>query len=172
MATGRRFEITEEQLLSNANFDEIEVPQDYIGVLSSVEDYDSGDERTPKPGWKWTFIVEGLPFTEWTSFATAARWKIVQLIEGMGGELSEGLNDIDPDSYVGTEVGVTINWDPPDNKWDGIETRYKRIERFFPLAELEDLEALLEEDGAPLEGTPDESGMEEDPVGPDEVEVL
>ncbi len=169
MATGRRFEITEEQLLSNANFDEIEVPQDYIGVLSSVEDYDSGDERTPKPGWKWTFIVEGLPFTEWTSFATAARWKIVQLIEGMGGELSEGLNDIDPDSYVGTEVGVTINWDPPDAKWDGLETRYKRIERFFPLAELEDLEALLdneEVDGAALDT--DETVTTE----PDEVEVL
>lgn len=158
-ATGRRFEITDEQLLSNANYDEIEVPQDYIATLATVEDYDSGDEQTPKPGWKWTFMVEGLPFNEWTSFATAARWKIVQVVEGMGGELTSGLNDIDPDSYVGSEVGVTVNWDPPDNKWDGVETRYKRIEKFFPLADLEDLEAVLEADNAA-------------DLGADDVEIL
>ena len=174
-ATGRRFEITEAQLLSNANFDELEVPGDYLGVLIEVDDYDSGDAEHPKPGWKWTFLVEGLPFTEWTSFATAARWKLVQLMDAYGKELKEGLNDIEPNEYIGDRVGVTVDWDPTDEKWDGIETRYKRISRFFPLVQLEDLDEVVT-------GTADESGMETDPVGIDvghdetpaaeEVEIL
>ena len=145
VATGRRFEITEAQLLSNANFDELEVPGDYVGELIEVEDYDSGDAETPKPGWKWTFLVEGLPFTEWTSFATAARWKLVQLMDAYGKELKEGLNDIEPNEHIGQEVGVTVDWDPTDEKWDGIETRYKRISGFFPLVQLEDLKERVEE---------------------------
>ncbi len=143
MATAREFDVSAgDASAAGAAYDQLEVPGDYEAQLQSVEDYDktgSGGSH----GWVWTFVVEGLPFKEWTSFSTGARWKLLELVEAMGHDVEEGLLEVNPNSFVGSTIGVSLDWDPPDASWDGTAPRYRRIAKFFRLVELEDTPAPL-----------------------------
>jgi hypothetical protein len=141
MATAQEFEITESEIAGAGSYDELETPGDYEAVLFAVEDYDKRAEGRSY-GWIWTFHVEGLPFKEYTSFSPAARWKLVELLQAFGVEVDAGINTVDPDAFVGTAIGATVDWDPTDDKWDGTSPRYRRLARFFQLVDLEDVAPL------------------------------
>ena len=138
MATAQEFEFTDGDVAgSSGAYDEIEVPKDYEATVLSVDDYDNTADNRSK-GWVWTFQVEGLPFKEWTSFSPGARWKLVELMTALGVEVEAGIGTVDPNSFIGHSLGVTVDWDPSDATWDGVSPRYRRLSRFFELVEFED----------------------------------
>lgn len=141
MATAQQFEITEKDLAGLKSYDDLETPGDYEATLTEVEDYDKRDDGGSY-GWKWTFEVEGLPFSEWTSFSPNARWKLLEILSAFGVEITEGVNNVLPDHFVESSIGVTVDWDPIDSKWDGVSPRYRRIASFYPVTDLTEVVLL------------------------------
>lgn len=133
MATARKFEITDKDLAGDGGggFGALEVPMDYEALLVRVDDYDYRD-RGKSWGWVWHFEIEDLPFKVFTAFGTNARWKLIETVQVFDA-LVTGINEVDPDSYVGMTVGAHVDFDTPADEWDGQSTRYREIKYLFPL---------------------------------------
>lgn len=136
-ATARKLDITKEDLSggSGGAFAELEVPNDYEAVLASVEDYDY-TARGKSMGWLFTFNIptpsgKEVALTQHVAFTPDSRWKLVSILDAFGIDLSEGVNDVDPNSVVGMPVGVHIDF-PRDD--DGEPTsKYREIQDVFSL---------------------------------------
>ena len=131
-ATARKIEIEESDRSSGSAYADL-APGDYEAVLSDVTDYDKTDQGKGR-GWVWDFLVEGLPFREYTSFSKASRWKLVQVVEAFQPDvLDVGINEIDPNTFIGARCGVYIDWEKdPDTLPEG-EPNFKRIKEVFAL---------------------------------------
>lgn len=141
-ATPKTIEITDEMLAGGGSYADVEVDAEHVATLTDVSDYDSGRSS----GWKWSFDIKGANFDIYTALYDAqgkrhekAMWKLIEVIESFvpdffsaGGALTE----LDPNLFIGDEVGAYVNWDKDDDKWDGEEIRYREIKRTFPLAEM------------------------------------
>lgn len=143
-ATPRRVEITAEDLASakrgprDYDYNDIEVPGDYEAILEDVNDHTKGENV----GWKFTFSILGCPFDEYVMLTKASRWKFVQTMTAFGYPLAEGIDNFDPNAFIGTSVGATVDWQKdPEQAGDG--PNYREIKALFPLTE--ELEADQEE---------------------------
>jgi len=141
MATARQFDVTQKDIESEGGgggaYAEIEVPNDYELTLVDVEDYDKREEGKTQ-GWVWTFEVDTpsggtVPFRTWTAFSKNARWKLLEVLEAFGYPIEEGINDVDPDSFIGDVIGGTIDFPRDDN--DEPESDFREIRVTFPLAD-------------------------------------
>lgn len=138
-ATARQLDIPQEDLDSSGGagaYAEIEVPGDYEVTLIDVEDYDKRSEGKSY-GWVWTYEVEtpsgnAVPFRTWTSFSKAARWKLIELLEAHGVDIEAGINDVDPNDFIGDVVGATIDF--PRDKDDEPTSDFREIRFLFALA--------------------------------------
>ena len=116
----------------NASYAALE-PGDYVGTLVKVENYDYSDRGKSK-GWIWHYKVEGLDFKDWTAFSQAARWKVAQVLEAFGIPVEAGLPvEIDPNQFIGLDVGVTIGWQKDPDEIAEDEPNYKVIDSVWAL---------------------------------------
>lgn len=105
----------------------IEVPGDYVGTVTDVEDYKTERSR----GWKLHIDILGCNFNVWLSHSEAARWKIEEFLAALGNVFETGdIEAVDPNSWIGLQVGCSVDL-PPEGK-------YREIQSFFPLDEEED----------------------------------
>jgi hypothetical protein len=111
------------------------VPSDQIAKLVDVSDYDKGEN---KRGWKFTYEVLGAKFDEYISFNSAARWKLIQVAQAHGYPIEQGVNNIDPNLFVGTEVGARIDWEKDPSSLAEGESNYRTIKYLFPLSDEEE----------------------------------
>ena len=148
MATARKVDISQEELdkaargVQGAAYATIECPGEHVAILESVEDYESDNTK----GWIWHFEINGVDFREWTAFGKKAKWRLLQVLGALDPDLEPCKETIDPDAYVGNEVGVFVNWSISDEDWDREESRYRELETFFPLAD-EPTEEDADDDG-------------------------
>lgn len=141
MATARQFEFSQEDIDSQGGgggaYAELEVPNDYEATLTAVDDYDKRDKGKSQ-GWVWTYEVETpsgatVDFRLWTSFGKAARWKLLEVLEAHGVDVEQGINDVDPDDFVGDVIGATIDF-PRDKETDEPTSDFREIRVVFDLA--------------------------------------
>lgn len=147
-ATPRNIPITPEDVEaaqrgpSEYSYADIEVPGDYVATLVDVNDHitDNGES------WKFTFEIMGCPFDEYTSFNKNARWKLMQVVQALGFpiEQEESLADFDPNAYIGTDVGATVDWQHDIETHDG--PNYREIKQLYSLDGVDVVED--EEEGA------------------------
>lgn len=105
----------------------IEVPGDYAGTITDVEDYKT--ERSK--GWKLHIDILGCNFNVWLSLSEAARWKIEELLAALGHLVQDGdIEAVDPNSWIGQQVGCAVDLDDSG--------RYREIHNFFFLDDEED----------------------------------
>jgi hypothetical protein len=147
MATARQFDVTQTQLESAERgapsaYADITCPGEHLATLVSVEDYDKGEGRS---GWKWNITIQGAEFTVYTSFSEKARWKLIETVSAFD-PMEQGLATVNPDSFVGQQVGAKVVWSVKDEDWDGESIRYREIDYLFP-AELFASLAAGESDG-------------------------
>lgn len=138
-ATAQNLNITKEDLSgSGGAFAELTVPGEYEAILSSVEDYDYTAKGKTK-GWKFNFAIEtpsggSVTLSSHVSFTPNSRWKLVGVLDALGADLSEGVNNVDPNAYVGDKIGVLIDFPRGDN---GEPTsKYREIQDVFSLVQL------------------------------------
>ena len=120
-ATARAIEITAEDLEStggSSDYEKLEVPNDYYATVTKVEDYDNSS-KGGSHGWVWFFDIEGLEFRIYTAFSKKARWKLVEVLESLDIDLSEGIADIDPNAFVGDVVGAHVDF--PKDYYEALE---------------------------------------------------
>ena len=139
-ATARQIPVSKDDLDSAGGgggaYAEIAVPADYEGVLTDVEDY---DKRKDGKSWGWLFKYEvetpsgkGVPFHSYLSFGDNARWKLIEVLKAHDVDLTDGLNNVDPNALIGEVIGLSIDF-PRDD--DGNPTsKYREITLHFPLA--------------------------------------
>ena len=82
--------------------------------LVSVKDHVG--KTSGNPGWKWTFkeIRSGETFDMYTMFSQKARWKLIEVLNAFGWESEDGLNDIDPNIYIGQIVTGEFDYQEED----------------------------------------------------------
>lgn len=140
-ATPQRLNITAKDLagppdISGGTYSEIEVPGDYELKLADVEDYDKRSEGKSH-GWVFKYQIGTstgpCDFNVYLSFNTTARWKMIQVFQAHGADLSEGIAALDPNSLVGQVIGGHVDF-PRDNDGEPTST-YREIMEFFPLTE-------------------------------------
>ena len=139
-ATAQNFNITKDDLVGGIGgaFAELTVPGEYEATLSSVEDYDYTAKGKTK-GWKFNFAIEtpsggSVTLSSHIAFTPESRWKLVGTLEALGSDLSEGVNSIDPNAYVGDKVGLLIDF-PRNDDGEPI-SKYREIQDVFSLVEL------------------------------------
>lgn len=78
--------------------------------------------KSGNPGWKWTFreIRTGETFDIYTMFSTAARWKLTETLNAFGWESEDGLNEVDPNLYVGLVVTGDFDFQQEDEFSSGM----------------------------------------------------
>jgi len=151
-ATARKINVTAKDLANEGAggaYAELNVPWDGPAICTDVNDYDKTAKGGTK-GWLADYEVETdsgnkLEFSVHISFNAKARWKLLQWAEAHGLDIEEGVNAIDPNDVIETECGVHIDFPRDDN---GEPTsKYREIQEFFPLAELDEdpIEEALEE---------------------------
>lgn len=145
-ATARSLDIPQEVLDKRGGqgggaYSAIPVPSDQIATLVDVNDYDKR-AAGKSHGWVWKFMVLGAEFEEYTSFT--AKWKIDQVITALGGDVSVGINNIDPNLYIGLEAGAHLDWQRDPNTLGENESNFREIKYFFPLADEPEAEAAPE----------------------------
>lgn len=138
-ATARTIEITQEDLEaagSGSSYDTLEVPNDYTADCVKIEDYDKRPNGSF--GWIWHYKIEGLDFRIYTAFSKAARWKLIEVLKAHGYPVEEaGLNEIDPNAFVGTTIGAHVDF--PKSYYEALEQgitpdrAYREIRWTFPL---------------------------------------
>lgn len=138
-ATARQIPVTAGDLAGNGGgaYASLEVPGDYELVLRDVEDY---DYRAKGKSYGWLFLYDcetpaggSVEFRVYVSFNENARWKMIEVLEAHGCDLSEGLNTVDPNALIGDVIGGHIDF-PRDN--DGNPTsKYREIRQVFSLAQ-------------------------------------
>lgn len=141
-ATARQIPVSTEDLESKGSggggaYASIEVPGDYEAVLAKVEDY---DKRGEGKSWGWVFYYsvetpdgKNVEFKTYISFGQNARWKLIEVMEAHDADLSEGLNEIDPNAFVGDTIGAHIDF-PRDPDTDEPTSKYREIRSHFSLA--------------------------------------
>jgi hypothetical protein len=164
-ATARKINVTAEDLANEGGggaYAELNVPWDGPILCVDVNDYDKSAKGGTK-GWLVDYKVttdsgKELDFSVHISFSAKARWKLIQWAEAHDILLEEGVNAIDPNDAIDTEAGGHIDF-PRDD--DGEPTsKYREIQEFFPLAELEEEDEDVERDGGASEETV--AGLEEE----------
>lgn len=147
MATARQFDVTQEDIDSEGGaggaYAEIEVPGDYQVTLTEVEDYDKRD-KGKSHGWIFVYEVETpsgatVDFRIYASFGKKARWKLLEVLEAHSYDIEAGINDVDPDAFIGDVVGATIDF-PRDDDGEP-DSKYREITAVFDLAEAPEGEA-------------------------------
>lgn len=111
-ATARTLEFTAEDVASaggSGDYENLEVPGDYVALLADVVDYDNS-EKGGSRGWRFNYKVEGLDFSVFCAFSKAARWKLIEVLEAHGYPVEEGIAECDPNMFVGTEVGAHVDF--------------------------------------------------------------
>lgn len=163
-ATARKFNITADDLANEGGgggaWAEIETPSDHVLLCTDVNDYDKTDKGKGK-GWLVDYELiapsgKKLDINIHISFSAAARWKLIQWAEAHELDISEGVQNIDPNDAIDTEVGSTIDF-PRDKKGEAT-SKYREIVELFSLAELEEEDGEVDEEPAP-----DAAEAEEDP---------
>lgn len=138
-ATARQIPVSKSDLDGSGGgaYAELEVPGDYEAVLTDVKDY---DKRAAGKSWGWifTYSVEtpsggNVTFDNYLSFGENARWKLIQVFEAHQADLTEGLNEVDPNSLVGETVGAHIDF-PRHDETDEPTSKFREIIQFFSLA--------------------------------------
>lgn len=142
-ATARKFNITADDLANEGGgggaWAEIETPSDHVLLCTDVNDYDKTDKGKGK-GWLVDYELETpsgktLEINVHISFSTAARWKLIQWAEAHELDLSEGVQHLDPNDAIDTEIGATIDF--PRDKAGEATSKYREIVEMFSIAELE-----------------------------------
>lgn len=116
------------------DFNDIAVPGDYRGTVVGVQDHTSKAGNT---GWKFEIEVLGCPFDEYVMHSQKARWKLFQMAEALGHDVSQGIETFDPNIYIGSEIGVSIDWQTDPDLLDEGEANYREITSVFPVSEFE-----------------------------------
>lgn len=140
-ATARQINVTAEDLAGGQGggaYAELEVPGDYEAILREVSDY---DKRKEGKSWGWIFEYEVetpsgkmVTFKAWLSFGQNARWKLIEVLEAHDVDMSEGLNNVDPNALVDDVIGVHIDF-PRDKETDEPTSEFRELRAFFPLTE-------------------------------------
>lgn len=105
----------------------IEVPGDYEGTITDVEDYKTERSR----GWKLHIDILDCNFFVWLSHSEAARWKIEEVLSALGQLFEDGdIEAVDPNSWIGQTVGCAVDMDESG--------RYREIKTLFQLEDEED----------------------------------
>lgn len=135
-ATARQINITEDQAVSavgvrdTGTYSAIQVPADYVATLKDVQDYDYRS-RDKSHGWLFVFNIMGCEFKEHVSFSENARWKLIQVIESLGGDISVGINNLDPNLLIGNEAGAHVDWQKDPSTLSENEVNYREIKYVF-----------------------------------------
>ena len=122
-------------------------------MLKGVEDYDYSD-RGKSRGWIFNYGVEtpsgkNASFKVWLSFGKNARWKLIEVLEAHGFPLEEGINSVDPNSFIGDMVGVHIDFGTELNEnGDEVQSAFREVQSVFDLAVQPEL-PLAEEEQEP-----------------------
>lgn len=132
-ATARQISFTQEDLAASGGglFATMEVPGDYEATLSDVDDYKTEKSQ----GWVFLYDVvtasgATVELKVWVSFSTAARWKLIEVLEAHDANLEEGLDNIDPNAFIGDVVGVTVDYP----RKGGVPTsKYREIRAVYAL---------------------------------------
>lgn len=149
-ATPRKLSVSEEALTprGTGTYSAIPVPSDQRAKLVDVRDYDKGPGRI---GWEWKLDILGCDFSVYTNFNDAARFKLVDTVEAFDpGRVVIGLNDLDPNMYIGMEVGAHIDWQKdPETLAEG-ESNFREIKYLFSLEGVEEETTEMAEAPAPF----------------------
>lgn len=150
-ATARQVGVTEEQIQSaaegpkdSAAYSAITVPGDYVAVLKDVQDYDFRS-KGKSHGWVFIFEIMGCEFKDYVSFGENARWKLIQTWEALGGDINVGVNNMDPNTLIGSEAGARVDWQKDPATLGENDVNYREIKYTFPIIEDEE-EAAIEEE--------------------------
>ena len=163
-ATARQIEFPEKLVQDQAErregggaYAELDVPVDVHATLTGVEDYD----KRPEKGWGWIFTYEvetpsgnTVSFDDYLSFSDGARWKLLDTLAAHGFDVTEGINNVDPNEAVDTVVGARIDF--PRNDAGEATSKYREIRWVFSL--VEDVEEVV---GEAVDVGPDEIGTDE-----------
>lgn len=132
-AQARQIPLTDEDLAASGGglYATMEVPADYEVTLVDVDDY----KTVKSQGWVFSYDVEletgTVGFKVFLSFSTKARWKIIEVLEAHDVNLELGLNDVDPNAFIGDVVGAWIDF--PRDKDKVPTSRFREIRRIYPL---------------------------------------
>ncbi len=152
-ATARKIEFPEELVTKQAErreggggaYAELDVPVDVHATLVDVNDYD----KRPEKGWGWLFTYEvevpsgnTVGFDDYLSFTDGARWKLLDTLTAHGFDVSEGINNVDPNEAIDTVVGARIDF--PRNDAGEATSKYREIRWVFSL--VEDVEEVIGEE--------------------------
>lgn len=158
-ATARQLDITAADLEGSGggSYAALEVPGDYEMVLKDVEDY---DKRKTGGSWGWIFVYDVLPgdgaevleFKVYLSFSKASRWKLVKTLEAHEADMTEGINNVDPNVHIGEVVGGHIDF--PRDKEGEPTSKYREVRDVFSLAEAPEVVEPAEEAGVDEEKVP------------------
>jgi hypothetical protein len=133
-ATARKLEYKEGDVAGGGGgaYAEIETPSDHLFTCTDVNDHTSDNGK----GWVWTFELETdsgatLEFKSWTMFSPASRWKLVQLKEAFGDDVEVGVEEMDPNSYIGDTLWGTVDF-PRDKETGDPTSKFREIVYFIP----------------------------------------
>ena len=85
---------------------EFYTPKEGPSDVELVAVKDHVGKTSGNPGWKWTFkeVRSGELYDIYTMFSQKARWKLTETLAAFGWEIDDGVNDVDPNLYVGQIV--------------------------------------------------------------------
>ena len=160
-ATPLRVEITAKDIAGlrkpreerDYDYNVIEVPGDYEAILVDVNDHES--TRTGNKGWKFSYEVMGCPFDDYVMHTKSAKWKVLSTMEALGFPIEEGVENFDPNAYIGGVVGAHIDWQTPEEDLEDGAPNYREIKDIFSLegvdvvSEEEAIDEDLAEDDVP-----------------------
>ncbi len=101
---------------------------DFEATCTDVEDVTAG---TGNPGWKFTFVVEGLNVYSRVWHRGGGKWKIREVFNALGSPLNLGddISVLDPNALIGRSCILTLvqtDADEDGNQWTNV-TRHTPI---------------------------------------------
>ena len=108
MSSARTLTFNAEELEAKASYDDFE-PGKYTGTLVSIDD---AVANTGNTGLKWTFQVLGLNFFTRTWDKGKGAWKLAELLQGLGVEITPGVPvRLSPPQLIGRKAELSIGYE-------------------------------------------------------------
>lgn len=88
-------------------------PGPYDAKLVGINNHHS---KAGNNGLRWTFSVNGAEFDMYTMFTPNSTWKLTEVLDAIGIDVSEGveLGDYDLELYIGTTVTAYVDFQEED----------------------------------------------------------